>query len=238
MQDTSQHEQISHDHSQDIKTSSVRWKFFTALIVFGLVVFFEYLYSAKQQTLKTSEELVQLNPNFQEETNADIKEIQEMLVQNPGDTSLMRGLALKYYALGDYQKAKETLEQAIVVDPNDALSYSVLGDVLKDMGDLVVAEENYKKAIARDPSYAPTYTKLIDFYKSQDRTEELEKLYLDAIENTQDSFLMKQYAIFLEGQGNYQGAIDYWKLALEQEDENAELIQAEIERLEKLQKGQ
>lgn len=238
MQDTSQDEQVFHDHTQDGKTASVRWKFFTVLIIFGLVVLVGYLYSTKQRGLKTSEELVQLNPNFPEETNADIKEIQEMLVQNPGDTSLMRGLALKYYALGDYKKAKEILEQAIVVDPNDALSYSVLGDVLKDMGDLLVAEENYKKSIARDLSYAPTYTKLIDFYKSQDRTQELEKLYLDAIENTQDSFLMKQYAIFLEGQGNYQGAIDYWKLALEQEDENAELIQAEIARLEKLQSGQ
>lgn len=217
------------------KPSRKKW------IVAGIMVFFIlvigglwYLYDSKQQNLTSNEDLVQLDPGFIEKTNQDIVAIKKLIDETPDDSSLWRSLGISYYSLGDYEKAKKAFEQAILVNPADHLAYGALGDVSRDMGDMVVAEDNYKKALARGPVFVENYVKLADFYKSQERWAEVEQVYLQGIQNTDRSFVMKQYALFLESKGNFPGALDYWRLALPKEPENAKLIQEEIARLEAL----
>lgn len=206
------------------------------IIIIVVVGTLGYLYAAKNKGLKQQGERVEVDPKHTAEVDERIKRIETEIANTPEDSNLWRALGLQYYVKGDLIPAKDKLEKAIALNPDNYLAYSILGDVTKEMGDFVVAEQNYRKAISRNPLYKNGYIKLADFYRMREVNKQSEAgaVLEQAIQNTNDSFFIKQYAIWLEEQGNIRGAIDYWKEAQKREPENTQGIQEDIERLEKM----
>jgi tetratricopeptide (TPR) repeat protein len=213
------------------------WKFLLGVIGIAIVLSFFFLYRQKQAGLITTAKR-EGNAQYSQEIQKQMTDLKGEIEKNPSDNNLWRSLGQLYYTLGDLTSARKNAEKAIELNPQDYLSYSFLGDVAKDMGDLVVAEEAYLKTISRGPLYSNGYIKLADFYKSDavKKYDKVEGVYLDAIEITKDSYFLKAEARWLDSQGNIQGAIDYWKEALKAEPETADLINAEIARLQKMLK--
>ena len=66
-----------------------------------------------------------------------------------------------YIRLGDRNKFKELMEQAIEKDPNNAVLYYNLGVINGEQGMTDDAIAYYKKALELDPKYSATYLNLV-----------------------------------------------------------------------------
>jgi len=72
---------------------------------------------------------------------------------NPS-AAMCRTLGTAYYRLGQYERAKTLLEQALSLDNTHALSYFLMGSTLEKLGQRDGAEEYYRQAGRRDPRFA------------------------------------------------------------------------------------
>jgi tetratricopeptide (TPR) repeat protein len=64
---------------------------------------------------------------------------------------VLQALTESYIALGDRNRARETAERAVRLDDRNALSRSLLGDVLAAIGDRAGAEAQYRKSLQLHP---------------------------------------------------------------------------------------
>jgi predicted TPR repeat methyltransferase len=63
---------------------------------------------------------------------------------------------------GDSAHAKALLERALVLSPDNAEAYGLLGDLARSQGDHAGAKAGYEKALATSPSYYPALLGLAD----------------------------------------------------------------------------
>jgi tetratricopeptide (TPR) repeat protein len=71
---------------------------------------------------------------------------------------LQRGIALAQK--GDFKKAEEAFEQAVVLHPRDARSLTALGQVQEQLGKLPESIETFRKVIELDPNSADAHENL------------------------------------------------------------------------------
>jgi tetratricopeptide (TPR) repeat protein len=77
---------------------------------------------------------------------------QEKCVQKanlPSDPELQRGIALAQS--GDFKKAEEAFEQAVILHPRDARTLTALGQVQEQLGELPESIEAFRKVVELDP---------------------------------------------------------------------------------------
>jgi tetratricopeptide (TPR) repeat protein len=55
----------------------------------------------------------------------------------------------------EYAAAQQRFQEAVRLDPDDALSLYNLGNAAHQSGDLVLAEKSYRDSLQRQPNYAP-----------------------------------------------------------------------------------
>ena len=67
--------------------------------------------------------------------------------------SSWNNMGFSYNALGDYQKAIESLQRAIEIDPSLANPWRHMGTAYKNLGNREKAIECYRKAIELNPDY-------------------------------------------------------------------------------------
>jgi len=65
-----------------------------------------------------------------------------------------------YYQRGDFWMAVALGERAAVVDPQVALSYTLIADALDELGQVEAALANYRKSVSLDPLHAMTQNNL------------------------------------------------------------------------------
>lgn len=75
-----------------------------------------------------------------------------VLELDPSNVEARRNLGMAFMELGELEKAREHLIEAATLDPNDAWSYVVLGNILaRDENKWDAAEHFYRKALALKP---------------------------------------------------------------------------------------
>lgn len=88
------------------------------------------------------------------------------LKKDPGLLDSWLGLGLLYKAIEDYEGAREVWEYCAILSPNNATSFTNLGDLygyyLKDK---IRAEKNYLQAIENDKASVYLYVRAADFYR-------------------------------------------------------------------------
>ena len=76
-----------------------------------------------------------------------------------------------YIRTGDYPKAQEALDQAVLLEPTSPVPFILLGKVLLKQRDLVMAQQYLQKALAIDPRSYIAHALLGQTYRSLGRTE-------------------------------------------------------------------
>ncbi|MGH9335600.1 MAG: tetratricopeptide repeat protein, partial [Vicinamibacteria bacterium] len=92
--------------------------------------------------------------------------------RNPGLAEAHESLGFRYFRQGQREKARQSFEEAIRIEPGRYLSHFLLAETL--MGDdasaRAGAEEHYLQALTLDKEFAPVYRGLSWFYYAQDET--------------------------------------------------------------------
>jgi Tfp pilus assembly protein PilF len=77
-----------------------------------------------------------------------IRELLELLTDEPDDALLRLMLGREYVAAGDHAAAAPHLEQAVALDPRYSAAYRELGVVLEKLGRTAEAAEVFRRGIA------------------------------------------------------------------------------------------
>jgi len=141
------------------------------------------------------------------------------LPQMDHDPEIWNYIGLAYSNLGDFEKARTALEQALSIDDRFAFSYRNLGNILltqfqrtKDRQCLEESIQNYERAIELEPDYGAAYNTLGVALKETGRIE-------DAILNWERAFKLRPdvgYPLLNLGlaymeKGNKAKALDYFE---------------------------
>ena len=80
--------------------------------------------------------------------NDRIRELRELLAEEPDDALLRLMLGKEYAAAGDLAEAAPHLEQAVALDPRYSAAYRELGVVLEKLGRATEAADVWRRGIA------------------------------------------------------------------------------------------
>lgn len=89
-----------------------------------------------------------------------LNKINEAKAFAPNDYGLLIDEANVYFAMGNNQKFKEKLEEAVKINPTDHILHYNIGVMKSDLKDLDGAIESYQKAIENKPDYADAYNNI------------------------------------------------------------------------------
>ena len=145
-------------------------------------------------------------------------------------------LSADYRLLGEYGKAKELLEQNMMLEPLNSNTKSTYSSLLAVMGDKEGALDYINQAIALFGGETNYWRWKIDLEKESGISEQkLEEIFKEALEKTDNNLnIVVIYAQFLSEIGKNDEAIKNWEKAIELYPENGFIYQAEIDRLKEL----
>lgn len=140
------------------------------------------------------------------EALALIREGEEL---NRVDFALLHLAALSSFRLGNLQLAKEYIEKALALSPEDPSSWNVLGETLRLSGKLSEAVQAFQKAITFNPNLTDAFSNLGNVYADADdydnataaysKAISLEPHHIDAWYNLSNvAFKAKRYSAALE----------------------------------------
>ncbi len=89
--------------------------------------------------------------------------------RRPQFVPALQALAAAQVALGDATRARQTLGDALALEPENPRSLELLGDALADAGDFAAAREQYQRAAAKAPT--PRLTEKLDALGPVSETE-------------------------------------------------------------------
>jgi predicted Zn-dependent protease len=107
-----------------------------------------------------------------EHLDAAIAEFEKERVRNPLDGSVYDRLGDAYTRAGDYTKAQQALQQALLLEPNSTGPYILLGKVLLKRQDPASAVMYLERARRMDPNNYMTHSVLGQAYRALGRTED------------------------------------------------------------------
>ena len=107
-----------------------------------------------------------------EHVDEAIAEFEKERARNPLEASSYDRLGDAYTRAGDYVRAQQALQQALLLEPNATGPYILLGKVLLKRQDAVNAAMYLERAEKMDPGNAMTHNLLGQAYRMLGRTEE------------------------------------------------------------------
>jgi tetratricopeptide (TPR) repeat protein len=138
---------------------------------------------------------LQLNPNFtdafalqsiiavvQNERERGLELARKAVSSDPKSSAALVALSYAQQASFDLEGARASLQQAVQVNPNDALAWARLAEMWLSFGRLNEALEAARKAVSLDPDLSRTQTVLGFVYLTQVNTEEAKKAFTRAAE--------------------------------------------------------
>jgi tetratricopeptide (TPR) repeat protein len=191
------------------------------LIAIGLIWKFN-LFAVKPADT-TSDFLTYVDHGFEDKDRVELEQkIFDLENSLAADEALAKDLSqwlrlgnLKYQ-LGDLAGAKEIYETKILKDhPSDAAALENLGQTLYEMQDYAGAELKWRAAISVNP-WEVTYLKLTNLIEEHfpARTSEIQEILEEAIANIgQTPGLLKNLGMWFENDGQYDLALDHYKVA-------------------------
>ncbi|MBT8272204.1 MAG: tetratricopeptide repeat protein [Bacteroidia bacterium] len=154
------------------------------------------------------------------ETDKGLAAIEKAKNTNPNDYNLILAEANVRYKLGEQDKYKELISEALKLEPNNPDLLFNLGVVAGDQGNIDEAQSYYDQAIAADATYTRAYmnSAAIILEKEQAIIDEMNALGTSAADD-------KKYEELQEDRLNvYREAIPYLKSAIEQEPDNINAV--------------
>jgi Flp pilus assembly protein TadD len=94
------------------------------------------------------------------ETGFAIALLEQVSISAPEKEHVFTNLGLAYFKQEDYDKAERAFQQAIRLNPDDAIAYNHLGILKRLRGEFDSARLTYQKAIQIDNEYAGAYLNL------------------------------------------------------------------------------
>ena len=136
--------------------------------------------------------------------------------------------------LGEYQQAFEYNKRASKIMPSSSAPYMNMGVYSVELGHYEAAEGYFSKAIEITPDYYLAYQKLGDLYRNYytSKKEKAVAIYQKGIEVTNNEGLVKDFADYLNENGEKEEALKYYK-QLEQASPEDEAIKKMNEDIEK-----
>jgi predicted Zn-dependent protease len=107
-----------------------------------------------------------------EHVDVAIAEFEKERSRNPLDGSVYDRLGDAYTRAGDYAKAQQALQQALLLEPNSTGPYILLGKVLLKREDPVGAVMYLERAEKMDPANYMTHNLLGQGYRALGRTDD------------------------------------------------------------------
>ena len=107
-----------------------------------------------------------------EHLNEAIAEFEKERLRNPLDGSIYDRLGDAYTRSGDYTKAQQSLQRALLLEPNSTGPYILLGKVLLKQQDFANAMLYLERAEKMDPGNYMTHSLLGQVYRSLGRSED------------------------------------------------------------------
>ncbi len=103
------------------------------------------------------------------------------LAKFPTDAKLLYLMSLSFRKQKNFEKALPFLQQAIIIDPEQALYYNDLGVVFQERENYTKAISFYKRAISKDSKYAIAYSNMGVAYKKIEMIPEAIEAYKKAL---------------------------------------------------------
>ena len=98
-----------------------------------------------------------------------LKAIEDAKRSNPNDINLLLSEANVRYKLGETDKYKELISQALEMEPNNVDLLFNLGVVAADAGEFDEAKKYYDKAISADATYVRAYMNMAALILEQEQ---------------------------------------------------------------------
>ncbi len=142
-------------------------------------------------------------------------------------------ISTDYRALGEYGKARDVLDKAMMLDPKNSNLMQTYSSLLSVMGDKKGAMDYIDKAISLYGAESNYWLWKIELEKERaTKGIELESVYKNALQATSgDLNIVIVYARFLEGEKRYDEAILEWQKAIKLYPQNNLIYQGEIDRI-------
>lgn len=161
--------------------------------------------------------------------------------ENPSFFNGWIQLGLLKKTIGDFEGARDALEYASLIRPENSVSFANLGELYwRYLRVYTQAEINFKTSIKNDPSDPGTYVSLSElyFYSLKEKSDLADDILLQGlIVNPQSMDITKALARLYEKSGQYAQAIEWWQKVLANDSTNADLASM-IEGLKKKLPGQ
>ena len=92
-------------------------------------------------------------------TSPRLRQLQQMLVNEPDDTFLLYGLALEYKKAGDAPRALESLDRVIALDPGYCYAYYQKGQIYESTGGIDAAKQVYREGMTAAAKKGDTHAR-------------------------------------------------------------------------------
>lgn len=129
----------------------------------------------------------------------------------------MNQTGMVYYRQGQYAKARNEFQRAMLDNPGNANYSHNMASAMKKQGDWAGAEQMYRTALNTDPSHQPSYHGLASLLKDQGRSEEsIDLIQTWAATQPQDPSAHIEMAWLQREYGDLTGAEHSLRTALKQ----------------------
>lgn len=166
----------------------------------------------------------QLLPQVAEDTKNEIQALSQGLKENYDFLNGWLQLGALRRLIGDYEGAREALEFATILRPEDYVAFHNLGDLYGfQFKNYPKAEENFLQAIAKEPKNVDAYKSLAMIYQysytqKKDQTDDILLRGIEAVPERTD--LLAMLARYYAEIGDVVDARVYYNKALEIEPAN------------------
>lgn len=145
------------------------------------------------------------------DNEAAITAIKSAREADPKDVNLLMNEANLYLRLGQKDKFKSLMSEAVTKQPNNPTLHFNIGVINQEQGNLEEARKNYDKTIELDPKYADAYVNLgsLMLEKDKELVEEMNKNLSNF--KKYDAIKAKQVALYKEVIPVYEKAFDLKK---------------------------
>ena len=106
---------------------------------------------------------------------------QQLLADNAGNAAAFATVGVMWQSLGDIDKARGALGNAVAIDPTNRAANYALGRLNYDAGDLAASEQNLVTILGNDPAFMPALSMLASILANRGEVDELKRRASDAV---------------------------------------------------------
>lgn len=214
--------------------SYAKWVILIVLLVAIVSVVGYYGYNKYQSDYYRDPEITKLTDEQIKNIEVRKQELLIVLKEFPDYFEVYLELGQIEKNLGNYQQAFKYNKLASKIIPTSSAPYMNMGIYSVELGHYDAAEKYFSKAIKTTPDYYLAYQKLADLYRNYYKNKKAETVavYESGIEATNSEDLVREFADYLNKNGEKEEALKYYK-QLEQASPEDEAIRKMNEEVEK-----